>query len=907
MTLIEILEVLETLYGKLESDPVVVASLAEFCPYLAKLLDPKMKFSSKITVKSEKVTIQLLSSLENFSNVIYDEDLLSKVEIVLVKTLAGSRKQLRNRVAQFWNRTFGKKSGLSYSGDLKEVLTKHQMKLNLLIPGLKKNPISSRMEEASIMDDTAQFPESLSSQSGVASPKLKNVSNPAHASPVKIHGSFLGLGKKSPKLGSPSNVLGNFLASGSSKNSPKSPFKNSPSAAKNVRRKLPISMEDSCDFVEIKDSPGTVKKKRLLTEHQKEIRRERKELPVMYNTLDNSQDTSVMRPGAFSQDLTQMSQDAFFKLPEKPVDAAEPTNDESGVKVHGKTESPLSFSNQTVADRKETTVINPSSSKVLEMELLNKSDTTEKVKNTDEKENTTDIIPSSQTQQEPSSVSPLVDSQTHSKRRKSVLKSNTKGSALVGLSQVVPGKVEDEEEVFDQKNRAEVDDSNVVLLSEDIELFDAPTVKEPIETLSDDNSTGTTSSDPPLPPTIDMEPKIVVDKLPNKRKRTLPTARRTGHKKRKAEAESNELNSKENKVPSEKRRRRNSVAVTSSRSKETEATTVADDVFDFSPDSKKKEKDDEVEPAKLQRRRVGRSSSKKRKSMPAFFKSITIDKNSSTVKEENEVGGKKREIKEPPVRPVPQLDNIIGAFSNDNKEETPMQQSGENQNHNHQDDSQEKALDGEMLAMDIDDIKRKTIASVVINDETIIQNESKDFPPKPKQFATGSPIRCEKAPSDVLSSPSLQKDVRVSSPLSRSVPNVSSSLSKNRFHVSSPLSRNMFIVSSPLSRKGSVVVSSPIAGKHHNVCSRTSSPISSKSVESKLVMKSPYVNYSTCIPTPALPGHVPSPCASPATSILKKRMGSFALGDVVDSPSPPNKVGYSYKILMLTFLKNNIL
>ena len=208
-------------------------------------------------------------------------------------------------------------------------------------------------------------------------------------------------------------------------------------------------------------------------------------------------------------------------------------------------------------------------------------------------------------------------------------------------------------------------------------------------------------------------------------------------------------------------------------------------------------------------------------------------------------------------------------------------------------DSQEKNLDDEILAMDVEAVKTKTQKSEgdeVTKEATNVKKDKvKSSLPKPQLCVTSSPTTTS------LSSPFLKKNVTVSTPLSRSISSVSSPLARNRVHVSSPLSRNVLSVSSPLSRNNDVVLSSPVSSKQHNVCSRTSSPVSSKIMDNnKLVMRSPYVNYSTCIPTPALPGHLPSPCASPASSILKKRMGVFPNNDMLDSPSPPNKVSVNF-------------
>ena len=865
---IELLETVEYFYIKIESENIITSSLSRFTPYLSQLFDPKMKFSSRILMKGEKVITQVYKSLENINEMNYTNDTLSKLDILLSKTLATTRKSLRMRTATFWNHTFGKKSGLTYSEELKSVLTKYQAKLSLNVPGMKA-PVTQDVPLSQFMDDTAQFPEDSSQVSTFASPSKLKTKPSTHQSPVKIHGSFLSKHKKSPsnKLGSPKDVLGNFLASGSTKSSPKSPFKNSPATTKHVRRKLPITREDSCDFVEIKDSPGT-KKKRLLTEHQKEIMRERKELPAMYNTLDNSQDTTLMR--SLSQDMTQMTQESLFKVPEEPEpnsDAKEKNADQTKMEVETvkeMDEDPIPDSkvsvNQTIIKTKNHT------SKELSdgTNVIKEDDIFEKTDDKHEKENATkteteaseketidfevedthkediessDIIPSSQTQ----------ESQSQKKRRKSMLKSNTNttDSILLGFNDIFPDKkVEKEGEtsckdmVEDSEIVKKSEDPVAVLLSEDVELFDAPSSnRDDLSPTNTEESTNqkdssekstnekkeenkadkiSTNEKPGDKPILAMEPKIIVDKLPNKRKRSVPTAKRTGHKRRRTE---DTTKSKENKVPSKRTRRSLGAA------KNEESTPPKESVFDF-PETE----------APTNANKRGRA--KGRKSVPASFKPTETE-----TKDEVKVA-----------RPIPQFcvsepeQPIV-----ENKETIlPSSQSLE-ENVELKPDNSKSGLEPEPeKSENVDEKSNKLPVPDLEKLEEVSSPLPKNLPSLTKKYRD--------APT-----PFAKHVASVSSPISGNIPNVSSPLSRNQPSVSSPLSRNQATGSSPISS-----VSSPLA----------------KPSISKLV-KSPFVNYSTCSPTQTNTNYVHSPCASPASGILKKRLTPFAS---VDSPSPPNKV-----------------
>ena len=107
----------------------------------------------------------------------------------------------------------------------------------------------------------------------------------------KLKGRFLNLGLKSPLKNSPQLIRSPFKDSVNILKGTKSPAKN-----KSTQGKLSL-IESFCEFVEIQEYP---KWKWGLTEHQEEMKRQRHDIPVMYNNLDQSQDTALFN--SFAQD-----------------------------------------------------------------------------------------------------------------------------------------------------------------------------------------------------------------------------------------------------------------------------------------------------------------------------------------------------------------------------------------------------------------------------------------------------------------------------------------------------------------------------------------------------------------------------------------------------------------------------
>ena len=282
-------------------------------------------------------------------------------------------------------------------------------------------------------------------------------------------------------------------------------------------------------------------------------------------------------------------------------------------------------------------------------------------------------------------------------------------------------------------------------------------------------------------------------------------------------------------------------------------------------------------------------------------------------------------------RPVPQLDNVSSSTISAHTVKDDTSKTSENKDLNIEDDDDDDddmSLQSIMENLNSKKVRTKKEGFYTENKEEPLPmetNEPSDEMKKeptnkgdstdadsslrtsnalPKPLFSGSFVNASKTSA----SPVARKEGRLSSPLSLSLSSkgmISSPMSRNRVSVSSPLSRDAFFsVSSPSSRKiaacnvsspfskvaiPSTSVSSPVSGAaerlNQNKSCVTSTPL--RNTAEMMIVKSPYVNYSTCSPKRALPGHVPSPCASPASSILKKRLGGPL---VMDSPSPPNKV-----------------
>lgn len=255
MCLYEIVELVGFFFQRLNRYAELYEAMSTLNVALQQLFE---KSNAKLMNHLVKLLDSILTAFEGASDVCYEAELLTLLEPLIIKSLIYKQKASNTRVMKFWNQTFGKSKSLICSDILEKSLISCKTPVKAFI-----NVKSS----VQVFDEVAQFPNDDN-----------NLKMSVPLSPKKL-GSFL-----------PDN-----------KTNAKSPIKltsqvSSPLSTKRyTRRKSKVKDE----FVEIKDTP---KRSKLLTEHQKEVMREKKTIPLMYNSLDHSQDTSLFH--LLTQDLS---------------------------------------------------------------------------------------------------------------------------------------------------------------------------------------------------------------------------------------------------------------------------------------------------------------------------------------------------------------------------------------------------------------------------------------------------------------------------------------------------------------------------------------------------------------------------------------------------------------------------
>ncbi|CAH2305477.1 telomere-associated RIF1 isoform X2 [Pelobates cultripes] len=245
------------------------------------LTKPISLFFDKTKSESSKVYSSLGSKLDKFIadgflslgsryTGSYDSELLEALSPLLCAIFLHKNKQIRNQVAQFWNGSFGKATGLLYPEELKPVLNQVKSKTPLLLPGFTySNSTEELSGPYSDNTDNSQLETKISGIEVKSAGKRDSLLS--RAEELKD--------KETPIRPSQAKVKLDF-------SSPK--------------RKLKLLEEEqSVDFVFI--PPET--KERVLTEHQKEVlRTKRVDIPTMYNNLDASQDTNLFSQYSQSQE-----------------------------------------------------------------------------------------------------------------------------------------------------------------------------------------------------------------------------------------------------------------------------------------------------------------------------------------------------------------------------------------------------------------------------------------------------------------------------------------------------------------------------------------------------------------------------------------------------------------------------
>ncbi|KAK9969221.1 hypothetical protein ABG768_027416 [Culter alburnus] len=284
-----VVSILTTLFTNITLPTFIQEVLSTLTKPLAQLYeqfssyDDPSKPSATLGHKLEKLATDLLGCLQT-QLTLHNDEMLAVLSPLLCVLFPHKSKQIRTVVTQFWNATFGNALTLTYPEPLKSVLSQAKQKTPLILPGF----------------ETVDAPDDCSGQYTGESSQLD-----PQISGVKI----TSVGKRDSLLARAEELKGKSSVPVAKPVSMKLDF----GSPKPLNREA-IEEEASEDFVFI--PPET--KERVLTEHQKEVKRtKRVDIPALYNNLDASQDTIV-----FSQ-YTQSQEESMENLTKDERDQTE--------------------------------------------------------------------------------------------------------------------------------------------------------------------------------------------------------------------------------------------------------------------------------------------------------------------------------------------------------------------------------------------------------------------------------------------------------------------------------------------------------------------------------------------------------------------------------------------------------
>ncbi|XP_028292149.1 telomere-associated protein RIF1 isoform X2 [Gouania willdenowi] len=222
--------------------------------------------------KLEKLLCDLLGCLQTRTSLAFDGDLLALLCPLLCVLFPHKHKPFRTTVASFWNASFANTLTLTYPEELRPVLSQVKQATPIILPGFEALEVSEDIQghassESSQMETRISGISICSKNRGVS--LLSSVTSVSNTPKVSMKLDF---------------------------GSPKAPRND-------------LDDEATVDFVFIPPE----NKERVLTEHQKEMKRtKRVDIPVMYNNLDASLDSSVFTG------FTQSQEDSGDTHPEEP-------------------------------------------------------------------------------------------------------------------------------------------------------------------------------------------------------------------------------------------------------------------------------------------------------------------------------------------------------------------------------------------------------------------------------------------------------------------------------------------------------------------------------------------------------------------------------------------------------------
>ncbi|XP_013910176.1 PREDICTED: telomere-associated protein RIF1 isoform X1 [Thamnophis sirtalis] len=244
------------------------------CNQPSKLANP---LSPGLNNKCEKLLADSLTCFQTHYPGSFDDEVLGEIFPLLSVMFSNRNRLVCSHAVSFWNATFGKARTMEYPEELKPILNTTRQKFILLLPNFESCEI---MEGSS----TTYSDYTENSQWGASISGIK-------VNPNGKRDSFLA------RTGEPEEENIDFHIT------PKK-IKLELSGTKSNIKNIPLEEENTVDFVYI----PVETKKRVLTEHQKEVlRTKRDDIPVMYNNLDVSQDV------LFSQDT--QNQEESLEIP----------------------------------------------------------------------------------------------------------------------------------------------------------------------------------------------------------------------------------------------------------------------------------------------------------------------------------------------------------------------------------------------------------------------------------------------------------------------------------------------------------------------------------------------------------------------------------------------------------------
>ena len=252
LTICVVIDALSNLFTHLNGAGIVCVVLKELASSVSRLL--KKSFSDKQMMS--KVTLlcsHVLTCVQRGHGGPYDIRLLEVLSPYLEEMLCHSKKQIRNQTAIFWNATFGKSEYLEYPSSLKPKLSCLKAKMPIVLPGWTDDVQTNDTQGENSMnaDDASQM-------------AVTNDITSCISSPSRLKGSFLHKASETERILVQASPI-------------KEALRRSVRRKEATRRKLQLFDEKESvredEFVVV---GPMMKKRRLLTEHQKEVMREKK-------------------------------------------------------------------------------------------------------------------------------------------------------------------------------------------------------------------------------------------------------------------------------------------------------------------------------------------------------------------------------------------------------------------------------------------------------------------------------------------------------------------------------------------------------------------------------------------------------------------------------------------------------